>query len=586
VRAALGGAGARELLRGPVFAALPSVAAYERELDGLGPVGRADLIARADALVAHRFDMLGSGEVDLGPEIDWHRDFKSGRRWPVVHVFRVPESFPDDSDIHVPWELSRFTHLPLIAAAARVTGDPRYTDEVGRQLERWIATNPVEFGVNWARAMEVGIRAANWLAALVLCADAVEDEPWLEPALGSLLLHGRYLRRHPQRSDARNNKYLSSLVGLLTLSALFSESREGRAWTPWAGRELVREMEFQVRPDGATFEASSTYHRLSCELFICGTQALEALGHPVPAWYRERLDRMLGFVADYTRPDGLAPLIGDVGDSRFLPLGDYGRADPRSHLHVFRQAAREPRVSTRSASYPQGGYHVMRGGELYAIFRCGDLGNDGCGWHAHNDQLAFELALGNQPLVIDPGSYVYTGNPEARNRFRSTAFHSTLAIGGAEQNDLHGDNVFLLRDRSHAELVLFEASDGHATFEGRHRGFDRLDPPARHSRRVRFDGPEGRLTIDDEVAGPGSHALQWTFPLAPCRAEARGDRAVADFGGVRLTIHAPGLEFAVEPGWYSPSYGVRRRTHFVRARRRSRPGRDATRLVLTAERRP
>ncbi len=584
VRIALGDHSGAEALRGPALAALRTVAAFERELEALTDGERHDLTARADALVAHRFDMLGSGEVDLGPDIDWHRDFKSGRRWPLEHMYKVPTSFPDGSDIHVPWELSRFTHLPLLAAAGRVSGDRRYVEEVGRQLDSWIAANPVGFGVNWQTTMNVGIRSANWVAALALCAETAQGEPWLDRALGSLLLHGRFIRRHPQRRDPRNNKYLCALGGLLAVAAVFSGAREGRTWVAWAARELVREMDHQVGRDGAAFEASTTYHRLSCEVMVCGTQALEALGEPLPGWFHDRLDRMLGFTADYTRPDGLGTQIGDGGNSRFLPLGDYGRADHRCHLHLFTQAEREPQAGRGHVAYPDGGFYIMRLGGLYAIVRCGSVGSDGFGWHAHNDQLAFELALGTQPIVIDPGTYVYTTDPEARNQFRSTAFHSTLQIGDEEQNALYRDNLFLMRDRSRAEMLQFEAGAGCATFEGRHHGFESLDPPATHVRRIEIDRDAATLTIDDTVIGEGDHLLQWTFPLAPCAAEADGNRAVAEFDETRLTVQGDGLRFAVEDGWYSPSYGLRLRTPFLRARRRARPGRDVTRFRLAAER--
>ena len=105
-----------------------------------------------------------------------------------------------------------------------------------------------------------------------------------------------------------------------------------------------------------------------------------------PDSYRERLDLMLTFARDYTRPDGLAPQIGDSDDGRFLPLGDYG-ADPRDHRHLFLQAGRSPEQAAGSAAYPDGGYFVFRNGSLYAIVRCGDVGRHGRGGHGHNDQL-------------------------------------------------------------------------------------------------------------------------------------------------------------------------------------------------------
>ena len=579
LRAALGGRGPRELLRGPVLAALPTVADFERSLPELPEADRAALLAVAARVAAHEFDLLGSGPTPLGERIDWARDFKSGRRWPMRHVSLVPIAYPDGSDIKVPWELSRFQHLPVVAAAYRLTAERRWLDELGAQLGDWIAANPVEFGPNWACTMDVAIRAANWTAALALVADDAAGEPWLEPALGSLLLHGRFIRTHLEWAPVRGNHYLSDVVGLLAVSALFSEGREGRGWAEWAAREVVAELHHQVRDDGCDHEASIPYHRLVAELFVCGLQAAEALmPGAVSEEDRERVRGMLRFVADYTRPDGLAPQVGDADDGRFLPLGDYGRADPRSHLHLFAQAGEPFEPGDGHAAYPDGGYWIMRRGDVHALVRCGDVG---VGSHAHNDALSFELALGGQPLVVDPGAYLYTADPAERNRFRSTAFHATLQVGGAEQNPLSTAFLFSMEDRRRAEALRWEPGESGAVFEGRHHGFETLDPPATHTRRVELAGDPPELVITDTVESAGEHELRWTFPLEPCRVEIAGGAAVARFASCAvLELVAEGLVFEVEDGWVSPSYGRRVPASFVRARRRSRPGRDVTTIVL------
>ncbi|HEV8601971.1 MAG TPA: alginate lyase family protein [Gaiellaceae bacterium] len=552
VAAALGGMDPVLVLRGRVLAAMPTVARFE---DGLVAID--DLVARADAVAAHRFDLLGSGPTELGPKIDWRRDFKGGRSWPLHHGSLMRLAHGDGSDVKVPWELSRCQHLPLLAAAHRLTGERRYLDEVGAQLQSWIEQNPVELGPNWASTMDVAIRAANWVAALALCAEEAAREPWLVQAIESLLLHGRFVRSHLEWSEARGNHYLADIVGLLPIAALFSGGWEGRDWAVWATDELVSEMEHQVRPDGCAHEASTAYHRLVTELFLCGTQAADALvPGRLPDWYRQRLERMLGFVRDYTRPDGLAPQIGDADDGRFLPLAEYG-ADPRDHRHLFVQAGLPFEPATGTAAYPDGGYYVMRTGNLYAIVHCGDTGRHGSGGHGHNDQLSFELAVGGRPLVVDPGTYLYTADPVERNRFRSTAFHSTLRIGGAEQNELRDDDLFLMADRSRAEALACEGT----AFEGRHHGF----PDTAHTRRLELG--EGGLRIRDTVSSPVEQQLEWTFPLAP------GAEGMVD-------VRAEGLDFSTEEGWYSPSYGVRAPTTFLRARRRSRPGEDVTEIVV------
>ena len=187
---------------------------------------------------------------------------------------------------------------------------------------------------------------------------------------------------------------------------------------------------------------------------------------------------MLAFVADYVRADGFAPQIGDADDARLLPLGDYGCADQRSHLHLFRQARRSYCPSTKSVAYPKGGFFFLRSGNLYAAVRCGDVGSYGRGYHAHNDVLAFELCWSATPLVVDPGCYLYTADPAARNAFRSTAVHSTLQIDGAEQNELRRDRLFAMVDRARPTVVNWEVGANSTTLTGRHRGFESLPAPA------------------------------------------------------------------------------------------------------------
>jgi uncharacterized heparinase superfamily protein len=582
VGAAIGAAGAESILRGRVLAAMPTVAEFERGLDRLSDRERADLLARAELIAGHSFDLLGSGPTSLGPRIDWSCDFKTGRCWPRLHVSRIPISYPDDSDIKVPWELSRFQHLPLLAAAHRITGEEHLLEEIRAQLEDWIDTNPVEYGVNWACTMDVAIRAVNWVAALALVAESVADEPWLETVLGSLLLHGRFIRSQLEWAPVRGNHYLSDIVGLLCLSAVFSDGPEGAAWARWSAAELVSELHHQVRPDGCDHEASIPYHRLVTELFVCGYRAAEAL---VPGAVsrddREVIDRMVEFVRNYTRLDGLAPQVGDADDGRLLPLGEYG-ADPRSHLHLFRQWGLEYAPATTHAAFPEGGYWIIRSGSVYVLVRCGDVGLGGQGSHAHNDALSFEFAFGRQPLVIDPGSFVYTADQIERNSFRSTASHSTVQIDDAEQNPLSATALFAMEDRRRAEALSWEPSAGGALFTGRHHGYESLDPPATHTRRFELQA-DATLLITDTITSAGEHEAKWTFVLPPCQVTVASGQALAQFdSGVELQISSAGLEFYVIEGSFAPAYGRREPTPFIRARRRTRPGDDVTDITLRA----
>jgi uncharacterized heparinase superfamily protein len=226
----------------------------------------------------------------------------------------------------------------------------------------------------------------------------------------------------------------------------------------------------------------------------------------------------------------------------------------------------------------------MRRDPVHVVIRCGDVGVGGYGSHAHNDALSFELALGDQPVVVDPGTFVYTADPVERNRFRSTAFHSTLQIDDAEQNPLAEGMLFAMQDRRRAEALEWKVDAGFAAFEGLHHGYEALAHPATHRRRIELSGGL-RLTITDTVISGSSHNARWTFPLAPCRVELHDDGVRAAFySGVSLEIIGNGLDFAVEDGWLSPAYGRRLPTPFVRARKRTAPGEDSTTITLKVER--
>ncbi len=54
--------------------------------------------------------------------------------------------------------------------------------------------------------------------------------------------------------------------------------------------------------------------------------------------------------------------------------------------------------------------------------------------HLHNDVLSVEILVDNKYITRDPGGYIYTPDPEARDRFRSVRAHNTIQVEKREQN--------------------------------------------------------------------------------------------------------------------------------------------------------
>ena len=95
--------------------------------------------------------------------------------------------------------------------------------------------------------------------------------------------------------------------------------------------------------------------------------------------------------------------------------------DARPHA-----AVRAPALASRL--FPDAGIAVdaRRRAAHYLLVTNGIVGTNGFGNHKHNDLLSFEYHHGGAPLIVDPGSYVYTSDVDARNRFRGTASHNTV----------------------------------------------------------------------------------------------------------------------------------------------------------------
>lgn len=572
-------------------------------------------IRAADQALAHRFDLLGSGPfVPVDPErparadgyqpIDWYLDPLRGLRFPrgIPHRdWRLYEMRPENADIKYPWELARCQHFPALGQAWRITGDARYARELADQIDDFMDANPVGIGVNWTCTMDVAIRAANWCMGLSLIGDCPAlAAAFPERAWRALFDHGRFIFGNLENTyEVTSNHYLSNVVGLFFLAAEFSDLPGGRQWEAFCRTALEREIEVQVLPDGADFESSIPYHRLVTELFLGSARLAQVQGRPLSDNYQRRLRVMIEYHLGVLCPDGLMPVLGDADDGRLHILtdaADWVRGDGRHLLAPAALVLGEPAwldhagpdglweagwwgfdpaaIVTGSAPlpdsvrlFPESGVFVARTGGHYLMVSNGRVGTKGIGNHKHNDLLSFEFHDGGVPLVVDPGSYVYTSDFDTRNRFRSTASHSTLRVDGVEQNDLRPDMLFRMFEVADPEHREHGTEGGAVVYAGHHRGYARLDPPvAEHRRRFRLDPASGVLDIDDSLHGTGEHRLDWHFHLAPgvsARLYSPGEiRLNAANRGWILQFPAD-LAVVLGDGWYSPSYALRVPTQVI-----------------------
>jgi hypothetical protein len=591
------------------------VEASRGEIEALrasAPARAAETLRQAERVLGHEFDLLGSGSFrPVDPDrpakangyapIDWTLDPVRNARFRndvPYKDWKLFEMRPPNGDIKFPWELARAQHLPLLGQAWLLSRDSRFAVEIFDQIDDFAEANPVGVGVNWTCTMDVAIRAANWAIALALVGDCdVVPDVRRQTAYAHLFEQGRFAFQNLENLyEVTSNHFLSNVVGLHVLAAEFAGTPQAKAWDAFCRKALEEEIVVQVNPDGSDYESSVPYHRLVTELFLASARLAQFQGRPLSAGYNVKLGTMLDFLRGVQRPDGLMPVIGDADDGRFHIFTDYGLWNRQDARHLYAPAAltlgradllalageagrweaiwwgfslAEAKVGSAAAPdeaklYADIGVAVARRGGSYLAVTNGRVGTKGFGNHKHNELLGFEWHVAGAPVVIDAGSYVYTSDFDARNGFRSTAAHNTLAIDGAEQNDFKPEWLFRMFETAEPEHLLFEAGE-RVVYEGRHKGFLRTPAQAEHRRRFTFDPALDALEIVDRVEGASTaaHRLSWRFLLAPGVAvEPReGHVLLAPPNGARLRFdHPPELKPAVVDAWASPSYGVREPT--------------------------
>jgi len=578
-----------------------------------------EALTAAEAIMCHRFDLLGSGTfIPIDPSrserngytpIDWFLDPVRDLRFPpnIPHKdWDLYAMRPKNADIKYPWELARCQHFLPLAQAFLVSGEERFASEMLDQCDDFIEANPIGIGVNWTCTMDVAIRAANWCLALCLIKEAAHaNASRLHPIYEHLYTTGMFISANLEdKYEVTSNHFLSDVVGLHVLAAEFADLDAGREWDAFARNCLEREIFVQTLEDGADFESSVPYHRLVTELFLGSYRLSQVQGAPLSGGYRDRLSRMVEFLVAILRPDGLMPVVGDNDDGRLMIATGYGscdRLDPRpllapAGLTLDRAdwlalagdrglweafwwgfAADNARAEAQDLAddcrlFPEAGIFVSRSAEngSYLIVTNGIVGTEGFGNHKHNDLLGFEYHDLGQALIVDPGSYVYTSDFEARNLFRSTGYHNTVVIDGVEQNEFNPEWLFRMFAKATPEHRYFQCREGSAVYEGAHDGYvTQLSPGVRHIRRFEHDRRSGELKVTDRFDGAGVHRFEWNFHFDPGvvleletnRNQARlgvGDRAW-EFGWQDSSFQAQTLK-----GWISPSYGVKIATSVLR----------------------
>src|SRR5256714_23517 len=508
-------------------------------------------VERARRITEGRFDLLGLRGLSFGDPVDWHLEPGAGKRAPLGHWSRI--NYLDAGvagDKKIIWELNRHQYFATLGRAYWHTNDELYARTFVEHLESWMEQNPPKLGINWSSSLEVSFRAISWLWALYFFRDSEQLTLQLFlRALKFLHIHARHLETYLSTYFSPNTHLTGEALGLFYLGTVLPEFRRAARWRETGARILLAELDRHVRPDGVYFEQSSYYHRYTTDFYTHLYVLDRANGGGLADKVREKLLLLLDHLMYVTRPDGTTPLFGDDDGGRLAVLEERAPNDFRAALStgaalfargdykfVAGEAAEEMfwllgvsglrafdaleacAPSDASRAFKSGGYYVMRDGWTrdanYLLIDCRPHGVYD-GGHAHADALAFDLSARGRTMLVDSGTYTYTGSQELRDLFRSSAAHNTLTIDD-ESSSVPG-GPFSWKSAARAAAHDWTSRARFDFFEGTQDGYARLPSPVGHTRSVLFLKGD-YWVVRDRAETEGAHRYDLNFHFAPAAA--------------------------------------------------------------------
>jgi len=515
-----------------------------------------------DRLVAAQFHWLGQSWPAMGADWLhqlWTLDPVSKSHWPGTGAKAGYRRKDERGDVKFVWEPNRLQLLHSLALLA-AHGDAAAEQLGWTIIESWMTANPPYQGVNWSSGIEAASRVVS---VLVFLSGAKSIDATKSDRLRRFLAaHARILWRYPSLYSSSNNHRVAELSALLLLSICAPQLPLGRNTTSSLMAELELEITRQFHSDGVGAEQSPTYAAYDLEWFTLAAAAAGSSGVAISQTYRARVAAAAEHLTWLFDEAGHPPRIGDDDEGRVLALSM--EPEPRYAASVATMSLRwlgkaqlpvalrdtslrdyvRPVDSLRAISPPTGVRHFADGG--YTIVRrpashghtvltidYGPLGFLSIAAHGHADALSLTLSWGDEPVIVDSGTFLYHAGGDRRDRMRGTGVHNTLAIEDTNQSRIVGP--FAWADHAKSQLISRDENSLAAACFGWQKRFGVV-----HERRV--DWQDGKISVEDHLIGTASDTLNWTsgLSLAPgCKVEVAGPEAdIVTHGGRRFRLRS------------------------------------------------
>ncbi len=574
----------------------PAIAALREAVAKASPEAREAIAEAAYGLLDGRFHALGCdwprrwpGQPLVGRL--WQLDPVTGRLWAGREAYCFDIAYRHErrlGDIKYVWELNRLQFLQPLAAHVLLSGNQASLNLIEDVIASWHEANPPFRGVAWASGIECALRAISLIVVASLAGEKLSRDT-VRRIREILAAHAFWIARFPSRFSSANNHVVAEAAGELLIALAMTELPDAAEREAVARAVLEQEAARQILPDGAGAEQSPTYGAFTAELLLLSAFAARAADRRLGRTVEQRLSQFARFISWIADGKGRTPAIGDDDEGRVLSMAvpepeytasvawcidgylRHAAVSPKPRAPHLREALfGTPPLSAEGpsglATFRDGGLTVVRearaGRRLVALLDHGPLGYLSIAAHGHADALSLMVTLDDEPLLVDPGTYLYHSGAAWRDWLRGTGAHNTLTIEGADQSEISGP--FNWRRKASARLdetksgTLWELRASHDGYVG--------TSGARHERTV--TATEDGLWIRDKlIGGQKPLPVEIAFQLAPSCEAFLDDQTVsitrAKTPVAKLVFETPGSISTTQGGdrpsggWVSPAFGVR-----------------------------
>lgn len=564
------------------------------------PAGAKETLAEeASKMRAGRFHLLGADwqvPVSMPPDPSFWQRFPDTTLWQGhdVYCFNIlARPNLDNREIKLIWEINRLQFLVPLAVDAKLRDDHAARKLVFDLIFSWMEGNRPYRGVNWMSGIELGLRTISVALAISTLGTDHLERAELVALERFFLAHAFWIARYPSLYSSKNNHRVAELAGLIVATIFAPNMKNVTQLRRQALIDLLNEIEQQILPDGVGAEQSLAYSAFMIELSLIALVFLNVKPEELPPAVPARLAAWANHVQWMMDSAGQVPAIGDCDESKVIAFtqaqepryvasvagaiaGYLQRTDlapPRIDNHLrcalFNSLAGNAAVNSGVRTWQHGGYTVIRGqsaNPVVLVLDHGPLGYLSIAAHGHADTLAVWLSIDDKPVIVDAGTYVYNSDPNWRDRFRATALHNTLSIGGVSSSISSGSfswsakaKGYLLDIRQKPSIEVVAEHDGYV---------DRFS--VRHRRTIRVADACSIDIIDELIGAAIDETITVSFIISPiyqARLDEKTPMSVVVQEGEREILLLSG-NGALMPrvirgdererlGWVSPIFGVK-----------------------------